>query len=188
MPHQHPRCEDGYANCYVVNHTHKIFGFVSPYIIIVVRCLNCYILRRKKCKKQRLIEKGGWWYFTVCSLRIRSIPPSLRYGATLLYVYFAILILWLILFLILTIHFLYGFFIPLYSSKRCKLGCTLPHRHPWVILWLVMCQINDIVVFSHNRKNRSHVTISEGDPQWCDSPFFLYIIRWNLFFLIILWD
>ena len=41
-------------------------------------------------------------------------------------------------------------FIACQCGKGRKLGCTVPHRHPRMMLWLVMWQIDDIVVISHN--------------------------------------
>ena len=35
------------------------------------------------------------------------------------------------------------------STSSGKLGCTVPHRHPRMMLWLVMWQIDDIVVMIH---------------------------------------
>ena len=46
----------------------------------------------------------------------------------------------------LTARFLNGCIIASQCGKGRKLGCTVPHRHPWMMLWLVMWQIDDIVV------------------------------------------
>ena len=42
-----------------------------------------------------------------------------------------------------------GIIIAGQCSKGRKLGCTVPHRHPRMMLWLVMWQIDDIVVMIH---------------------------------------
>ncbi len=44
-----------------------------------------------------------------------------------------------------------GIFKASQCGKGRKLGCTVPHRHPRMMLWLVMWQIDDIVVMIHSQ-------------------------------------
>ena len=43
-----------------------------------------------------------------------------------------------------------GIFIAFQCGKGRKLGCTVPHRHPRMVLWLVMWQIDNIVVIIYH--------------------------------------
>ena len=47
-------------------------------------------------------------------------------------------------------RFPYRSIIACQCGKGRKLGSTVPHRHPWMMLRLVVWKIDDIVVISHN--------------------------------------